>query len=837
MKLQRNIFLILLLSLSVTVFAGKPAKYVFLMIGDGMGPEFTRLYMAQYPDSNFSKFTTRITTGTNNVHGKTTDSAASGTALACGIKTYNGAIGVDKEGKPVSSLARLLQKRDWKIGIISSVGINDATPGAHYAHRATRKDRAGILADLYASQYNFFGISFTLMPPEHKMRDLNKLLKRNGYTVSNKKSFRTLKPENRNVLIAASEYQNSKAPELRLADITAKAAELLSAGGSSFFIMVEGGAIDHCNHRNDYAFAIREMIEFDAAIGEALKFAEKHPEETLIVVTADHDTGGIQIKDPAKFRKGFHTTQKKTLGELTEMVVRMKKAQKPAAEMIRAVTDAVGIVNLSPEEGARIEAACQQFISGKKTKTDKFTASMGYGKYNPLVVEALRIRDNRNGFNYTSFGHTPAKVTTFVKGAGAENFAAPQENSDIPHRIAVAAGFPGLLEKEGTNPPFPVRKNIADHVDLLTVTTNSAIVRYGFNAAAERKFKLSNGAEKIVSGFFGRITFDNLKPDTEYILTTPLKKPITFRTRKAISGKLLLKAGVISDPHLTTFPDVPPRMHSRSLKLVSRMVEKFNQAEMDFILVPGDVTDKGRVSEIATAKEAFKMAKMPVFFTRGNHDHVPNQKYEGKAKDPGKNFETIIHHGVKFDQSGWIKTFGRPSGLIVKNGVQIAWVNTPFGILDLPENTDVINRIDEKLPLILFSHYQMIPDNYVAAKDKGATIGETRGKKSIAEAPEGARKLLEKLSRCRGLILVGHKNVAGSVRLGSMTQINMPQTTEYPAGAIALEVYDNGAALTFVPIDDTFAEEYTRRRIAESSSRLRFRTRYTYPIWNSFVTF
>ena len=109
MKKIQNLLLLLLLFVSVTVLAGKPAKYVFLMIGDGMGPEFTRLYMAQYPDSNFSKFTTRIATGTNNIYGRTTDSAASGTALACGIKTYNTAIGVGKDKKPVTSLAKKLK--------------------------------------------------------------------------------------------------------------------------------------------------------------------------------------------------------------------------------------------------------------------------------------------------------------------------------------------------------------------------------------------------------------------------------------------------------------------------------------------------------------------------------------------------------------------------------------------------------------------------------------------------------------------------------------------------------------------------------------------------------
>ena len=809
MKIQRNILLILLLLVSVTVFAGKPAKYVFLMIGDGMGPEFCKLYLSQSPDSNFNKFVQRIPTGTNNVLGTTTDSAASGTALACGFKTVNRSIGVDKDGTPRSSLARRLQARDWKIGIISSVGINDATPAAHYANRLKRSDAAGILADLYASQYDFFGISTVALPPEFKTSDLNKFLKRNGYTVVKGKQLSTLKPGNRNVVISDTHAGNKP----RLADVTAKAAELLSANGSSFFLMVEGGAIDHGNHRNDHGTALREMIEFDAAIGEALKFAEKHPEETLIIVTADHDTGGTKINDIAKYRKEAILKQTKSLNTLTGIVNQMKKNKATAADMIKTVSEAVGISALSGEENARIEAACQQFISGQQTKTDKFTASMGYGKYNPLVVEALRIRDIRNGFNYTSFGHTPAKPITFVKGAGAENFKAPQENSDIPHRIAAAAGFPGMLEKEGTIPPFPIRKNIADHVDLQTVTTDSATIRYGFNTAADRKFKLSNGTEKCGSGYFGRITFDNLKPDTEYTLTTPLKKPLKFRTQKEISGKLLFKAGVMSDPHLTCIPDNFGRMHSRSLELVSGVVKKFNADKMDFILVPGDLTDKGHPAEIETAREAFKNAKMPVLYTRGNHDHIRDAS------------------------SKWIPTFGSPAGMVVHNGVQIVRLNIPVGILDTPENRALIEKIDEKMPVIIFTHYQLIPDNYVAAKDKSATIGETRGKKSIAEAPEGARKLLEKLSRCKGLLLVGHKNVAASVKLGGLTQINMPQTTEYPAGAVALEVYENGARLTFVPITDLYAEEYTRRRIAESSSRLRHRTRYSYPIWNSFVKF
>ena len=203
---------------------------------------------------------------------------------------------------------------------------------------------------------------------------------------------------------------------------------------------------------------------------------------------------------------------------------------------------------------------------------------------------------------------------------------------------------------------------------------------------------------------------------------------------------------------------------------------------------------------------------MKLIFTRGNHDHIRSE-----------------------NKKNWVKTFGSPAGLITHKGVQIAWLNTYGSKLDWPENIKVINEIKTDLPLIIFTHYQLVPDNYVAAKDKEAVIKLMAGKKSVAEAPEAIKPLLEKIAGCKGVILVGHKNVAASARVGNMTQINVPQTTEYPAGGVALKVYSDGVQISFVPIDDMYAEEYSRRRMAESSGRLRHRTRYTYPIWNQFL--
>lgn len=446
--MKKSILTLLLLIFAFMLSAGTP-KYVFLMIGDGMGPGTVQMYNKLFPDNNLKKFAAPVLTGTNNVFGKTTDSAASGTALACGIKTYNKSIAMDKDGKPVTSLAKLLKKRQWKIGIVSSVGINDATPATHYANRKTRNEYAGIISDIGRPGFDFFGVSLIKGNAKAGMAQLKKVLSSSKYQIVNGKNMNKLKPENKNAVITGTNVPQLKPGSVRLCDITTKAAELLSAGDNRFFLMVEGGAVDHGNHANDASWAMKEMIEFDAAIGAALNFAAKHPEDTLIIVTADHDTGGLTLKDPSKLDSKFYLKQKTFLAGLTSVAVKLKAAKLPADQIIKQLTRQVGIENITADEQKKLNYACSLFLDGKTTSTDKFTAGMGYGRYNPLVIEVLRTRDRRNGFYYTSFGHTNAKVTTFVKGPGSEHFKAPLENSDIPHRIAAAAGMPELLKKEG----------------------------------------------------------------------------------------------------------------------------------------------------------------------------------------------------------------------------------------------------------------------------------------------------------------------------------------------------------------------------------------------------
>ena len=435
----------LLLIAALLVFAVSAAenrpKYLFLLIGDGMGPNVVKIYRDQMGKTAFDRLPAPVPTGTNNVFGKTTDSAASGTALACGIKTYNGSMAMNKDKKPVTSLAKHLKKRGMKIGIISSVPINDATPGTHYVNREGRRDYQGSLTDFMASNFDFFGVSSFSKPQKLSTKDVMKMLKENGFTVYSDGKLSAMKPGKKNVYfggVSPRSKSSFKTPKTGLADVTAKAIELLD-NPNGFFMMVEGGAIDGSNHRNESAGMIYEMIEFNKVINTVLDFAAKHPKETLVIVTADHDTGGLQID--GNIPKDFWKKQVITYNAIESKLKKMLKAKKSKDEMISFVCKSVGIAAVSKEGKEAVDKAAERFMEGKKTEKGSM-----YGKYNPLIIAVMHERDRQNNFHYTTFGHTPTKVLTFASGNGAELFVAPQENSDIPRRISVAATGTDLLK-------------------------------------------------------------------------------------------------------------------------------------------------------------------------------------------------------------------------------------------------------------------------------------------------------------------------------------------------------------------------------------------------------
>jgi alkaline phosphatase len=324
---------------AATASANQP-KYVFFFLGDGMSAtqiQATEAYLTTYnggsakvaadllkPENrlNMSKMPVVGMQTTYDAFALMTDSASAGTAFACGVKTQSGTIGMDETlTTELKSVAQLAHEQGKKVGILSSVSLDHATPASYYASVTSRGYMNSIATQMAESGYEFFG-GGGLASPIKAARDGDTsenvwaLLKANGYEVRNdRESILALKKEPRDKVVcinpdldrsAAMPYAIDKpADNLSLAEMTEVAIATLydgrrgrgrgRGGNEGFFIMVEGGKIDWACHANDAVATIGDMLDFDDAVGVALDFYKKHPHETLVVVTGDHETGGMTI--------------------------------------------------------------------------------------------------------------------------------------------------------------------------------------------------------------------------------------------------------------------------------------------------------------------------------------------------------------------------------------------------------------------------------------------------------------------------------------------------------------------------------------------------------------
>ena len=302
---MKKFLMFVFVTAAVLTVCGKEAKYVFLFIGDGMATpqrmiadEFSR--KAGHGKLALNTLHFHATTRTCSANSLVTDSAASATAIACGTKTNNGMVGVDPEGNRLQSVAEVAREKGKKVGIITSVTLNHATPAGFYGHRRSRSEGYALGLDLIASKFDFFG-GGGLSKYNEKQPDIYALAKASGYTVAvGKAELDALKPGQRAIALAdkldkAMPYAIDGQENMpTLDEITAKAVSLLD-NPKGFFIMVEGGAIDWAGHSNDPATNLREVLAFDKAVQVALAFYEKHPDETLIITTGDHETGGMSM--------------------------------------------------------------------------------------------------------------------------------------------------------------------------------------------------------------------------------------------------------------------------------------------------------------------------------------------------------------------------------------------------------------------------------------------------------------------------------------------------------------------------------------------------------------
>lgn len=289
-------------------------KYVFLFIGDGMGMTHvcaTESYLA-YKDGCGSRLTMSgfpyfgFCT-TFSADADVTDSSAAGTAIACGEKTNNGYVGVDPEGKPLESMAYVFKDRGYQIALLSNVPVNHATPASFYARNRSRSDYYDIASQISQTGFDFFAGSGILDVRGRKKdkEPMDEYLTDKGYPVCYGVEEFDAKADaaDRIVFCQASSREdgtgNYVSDGKKVKDITL--AEMLQLGldfvdtDEPFFFMCEGGNIDWDSHANKLMPMVADVMEFDKAISVAFEFYKEHPDETLIVVTADHETGGLTL--------------------------------------------------------------------------------------------------------------------------------------------------------------------------------------------------------------------------------------------------------------------------------------------------------------------------------------------------------------------------------------------------------------------------------------------------------------------------------------------------------------------------------------------------------------
>lgn len=452
-----------ILSLLVVAFAAfaQQAKYVFYFIGDGMGANqvlLTEMYLAETGGEIGRKQLTMTTfpysgqIATFSASNSITDSSAAGTCLATGRKTTNGMLGVTPEGEPVKSIAQILHDAGWAVGVTTSVSIDHATPGAFYAHVGSRGDYYEIGRQLTETDYEFFGGSSFLEPISNNDPDLPSLYElcdQKGYTIARGMSgMQALgKHPDKVILVQDHEAQDKVTPsdsrlpfaidknekDLTLPQITGAAIRTLRATDRPFFLMVEGGAIDWACHGNDAATTIHEVIEFDEAIQVAYRFYLDHPDETLIVVTADHETGGCALGNHKyTLNLRYLQYQQMSAGKLSEAItaLRAEYGKRLKYDQVRELfSKYLGLyteVPVSAADDAALQATFKAMMRNKTNDTKTL-----YDSLNALADQAVCLLNTMAHVAWTTHSHSASAVPVFAIGAGAEKFSGWHDNGDI----------------------------------------------------------------------------------------------------------------------------------------------------------------------------------------------------------------------------------------------------------------------------------------------------------------------------------------------------------------------------------------------------------------------
>lgn len=452
----KSLLTAILVTLAISASATQP-KYIFYFIGDGMGmgpviatEMYNRQVLLNPEPITMLNFPVVGIAMTYSASSPVTDSAAAGTALSTGVKTNNGMLGMNPDTVSVTSIARILKDDGYGIGIVTSVAPDDATPGAFYAHVPKRSMYYEIGVQAAECGYEFIAGAGLRGEKDSKGNStgLLEVLASNNVDVVRGEDALKESTSERILLLNSpgTEPHNigytidSLDNVLTLPIITQSCLDhLLKYSPDSFFMMVEGGNIDHALHGNDGGAAIKEILNFNEAIDIAVNFYKQHPLETLIVITADHDTGGMSIGNSFTGYNAFlknidyQKVSKEEFNRYCKAILNNEQ-EYTWEDMKQYLTDNLGFwkyLTLNENQDKLLKEKFDATFNLRNSEDQKTL----YANFNAFVADVFKVFNDISGIGFIASSHTGNPVPIIALGVGADDFSHLNNNIDIPVTI------------------------------------------------------------------------------------------------------------------------------------------------------------------------------------------------------------------------------------------------------------------------------------------------------------------------------------------------------------------------------------------------------------------
>ena len=464
---MKRIITLLLLALLVTGCSSEPkVKYVFYFIGDGMGVNEvigTNLYNQANSQGNvnFTGFPVVNFITTVSANSLVTDSSAAGTALASGTKIDNGVVGVDPDGNWTGNLTEWAHAAGFGTGVATSVGVNHATPASFVAHSASRNGYEEISLQMIDSPVDFMaGATFlTNRGSGHDAAYFEHKADSAGIAIfKGPAAIRGIDVTKPRVLCLSAKAEDSipyaidrKEDDTRLADFTDAGIRYLEAryGKKGFFFMIEGGKVDYAGHGNDAATCFQEVNDMAESVDLALAFLARHPKQTLIVITADHETGGLMLGSgryemhPDRLARQHASVDALTDQFRAKFFPEGQPFKTPTWDAVKAFfAEEVGMwgdVQVSERVEKDLKDIYDQTFGkgGDRNLSEENLYSSNF----QIVADVVRALDRAAGYQWSFGSHSGSPVGLYVTGACAEEFNTVKDNAEIAPLIAKLAGY------------------------------------------------------------------------------------------------------------------------------------------------------------------------------------------------------------------------------------------------------------------------------------------------------------------------------------------------------------------------------------------------------------